>query len=135
MSVSVKDDDYCILCGKENPIGLKLEFSTDKTNLASKCITKIPKEYQGWRDIVHGGIISSLLDEACAYACFNISLEFVTAEINVRFKKPLKINEEITISGKIVSNKGRIYQVEGEVIRNSDNLLIAEANAKFFKVK
>lgn len=132
MNLEVKDDQYCILCGKDNPIGLKLDFQTSEVDLSSYCKTKIPKEFQGWREIVHGGVISSLLDEASAYACFNISLEFVTAELTVRFKKPLKVDEEIEIFGKIVGNKGRIYKVKSEIIRVKDNVKIAEGEAKFF---
>ena len=55
-------EDYCFACGPKNPIGLHLEFQlADGKFRAHKALAS---EYQGYSGIVHGGIVTTLLDEA-----------------------------------------------------------------------
>jgi acyl-coenzyme A thioesterase PaaI-like protein len=53
----------CFVCGIDNPIGLHLKFYTDDEG---RCIARFqPKaEHQGFPGQLHGGLISTLLDEA-----------------------------------------------------------------------
>jgi hypothetical protein len=51
----------CFACGTDNPIGLNLQFY----RLADDVCTEITldKQYEGWEGVIHGGIVSTLLDE------------------------------------------------------------------------
>ena len=61
-----KPEGYnCFACGTANPIGLNLEFYAESDKIFSE-IT--PGKYHvGWADIIHGGIISTLLDEVMSW--------------------------------------------------------------------
>ena len=64
--MNLEDDHYCFVCGEENPSGLHLKFSANKGKIQTEFIPR--KIHQGYKNIVHGGIISTLLDEAMVKA-------------------------------------------------------------------
>ena len=59
-------DNYCFVCGKDNPLGLKIKVRYYPDALAAETALTLPREYQGWADVIHGGILSTLLDEMMA---------------------------------------------------------------------
>ena len=62
--LSISACDLCFGCGEKNPCGLKLKFDWDGRTASSHFT---PTElHQGWQGIIHGGILTSLLDEAMA---------------------------------------------------------------------
>lgn len=123
----IKADDYCFVCGKENPIGIKAKFST-REGFASSELT-LSREYQGWSGIIHGGIIAALLDEACVYAGNSLGYNTVTAELKIRFKKPLTPNEKFVVEAhaKVVKSKLILAQA---ILRNAQGDTFAEAEGK-----
>ncbi len=119
----------CFACGKENPIGLKLNFTLDKDRVRA---TFTPgKFHQGWDDIIHGGLISTVLDEAMSYATYFAAAKCVTGEIAVRFKRPLKVGQSVTVTAWITRNARRYLETRAE-LKLSDGTLVAEAEAKQF---
>jgi acyl-coenzyme A thioesterase PaaI-like protein len=102
-------DEYqgCFVCGKENPQGLRIEFSYDETQDEMSAICRFPDYMQGYENIVHGGFVSMVLDEVMAKACLQNNTPAVTARIQVRFRKPVYVNEEVIVRGKILSMKGK----------------------------
>ena len=129
MTAELIDDGYCFVCGKSNPNGLKVEFT--KTDSGVTAEFSAGKNLQGYKDIVHGGIIATLLDEASVKALFSRGIKAVTAEITLRFKNPLFINENAIINADIGRERGRLYEIKAE-IRKMDGELIAQSNAKLF---
>lgn len=121
----------CFGCAPDNPIGLKLNFSWDgKAARASF----IPGEFhQGWSNIMHGGIIYSLLDEAMAYATFYHGINGVTARTQVRFKSPIPIGEPLSIVGMVTKETRRLVETSGVVVRQ-DGSVGAESNAVIYIV-
>ena len=73
------------MCGKSNPIGLKLEFAIEGDEYVTYFTPE--KEHQGWVGIVHGGIVSTVLDEVMARSCTSTGINAVTGEMTVRFKQ------------------------------------------------
>jgi len=122
-----KSAGLCIGCGQNNPIGLKLNFKWDgKTARAEFTPTKF---YQGWPDIVHGGIITTMLDEAMGHATlFGGFFDFLTASVQVNFKRPALIGEPLIITASVIRNEGRSIEVEGAVSL-PDGTLVAEGKA------
>lgn len=103
------DDNYqgCFICGKSNDKGLKLDFSYEE-EVGEVCAIWKPLEYmQGFKGIVHGGFIFMLLDEVMAKACLYKKIPAVTARIEIRFKKPVYVDEEMEVKGKILEIKGK----------------------------
>ncbi|MCS7280722.1 MAG: PaaI family thioesterase [Desulfobacterota bacterium] len=121
-------DDYCFICGKSNPKGLKAEFKYENGH-AEATIT-IDKEYQGYKGIVHGGIISAIIDEACAYATLSLGVKAYTARMEVRFKRPVRTGEKLLVTSYAKIVRSRLIEAQA-VIRDENSNVIAEGEAKF----
>ena len=128
----VKSGDYCFACGKDNPIGLKLKFTPIPNGVQSQFTPSA--EYEGFKDIIHGGIVATLLDEAIAWACRICGADAVTGEITVRYKKPLVTGKPVTIIGIVDKNKGKLL-LGSAYIKNQNGELIATATAKMVRVE
>ena len=123
---------YCWICGEKNPDGLQLKFDLNKTTKTLQT-SFIPTEtYQGYDGIVHGGILSALLDEAMAKLAFELGYNAVTAMLNVRFKSLAKVKEKLTIRGKITqANRWLVFAKA--TIHKEDGTLIAEGDSKLVR--
>lgn len=126
--IELQDDDYCFVCGKKNQCGLGLSFSYENGKITSKF--EPAKTYQGYKDIIHGGIIAAVLDESMIQAALKEEIMPLTAEITVRFKQPLYVNEETVIKAEIIERKPRLIKAHSLLIKRSDGTVIAEASAK-----
>jgi len=126
-----KGYNFCFGCGKDNPIGLKLDFKWDgKTTRAEFT----PSEFhQGWSGIVHGGIIICLLDEAMGYAALFEGMNCITASMQLRLRRPALIGEPLIITSSVTDNKRRLVKTEAN-ISLKDGTPIAEATSTQFVI-
>jgi uncharacterized protein (TIGR00369 family) len=130
MAKTLEDDNYCFVCGKKNPAGLHLKFSIQEEKILTEFIPQ--KIHQGYKDIVHGGLISTLLDEAMVKAALIQGMPAVTAEITVRFKNPLITGEKAFVEAKIIKLNKKIIETNA-IIKKSDGTIIAEGRAKLIR--
>lgn len=128
------DDNYCFVCGNRNPIGLKLTFQYDEENDEIVSNTVFPRHFQGWEGVLHGGLISTVMDEVMIKAAAQKGCKCVTAELNVRFKKPALLDKEFTIKGKVTEVSTRLVTAKGTIV-DPDNTVIAAATGKFVVLK
>ena len=84
--------------------------------------------------MVHGGIISTLLDEAMAWSLYRQNIWAVTGRMSLAFKQPVEVGVETRVIGRLITNRGRLLDVRGELIRESDGVVLAEAEALFVRV-
>jgi len=126
----VEADGHCFVCGQLNETGLRAVFEIDHENRKSCCRIVIPTGFQGWADVVHGGIISSLLDEACIYACQSEGRQFVTAELTVKFRKPVTLGTELVVTGELLEQRKRVWSASARL--EVEGKVHAEATAKVF---
>jgi acyl-coenzyme A thioesterase PaaI-like protein len=89
-------------------------------------------EHQGGPGLVHGGIVGAALDEACGLLATWHRFPTVTARIAVRYRKPVPINRELTLTARVLGSRGRTVDVGGE-LRDGDELL-ASAEGIFLHV-
>lgn len=130
--LQVRADHGCFGCGAANPQGLHLTFTTTDDGVSA---TFTPLEvHQGYEHVVHGGIISTLLDEAMAWAVAAAGIWAVTGEMRVRFRRPLVVGESVTLRGSVTDMRSRAISASGQVIRESDGEMIATATAMFVRV-
>ncbi|HOO73719.1 MAG TPA: PaaI family thioesterase [Tepiditoga sp.] len=128
----MKKNEMSFTLGKNNPKGLKLDINYEN---GEAWLNFVPDEtLSGWDKIVHGGIISTVLDEVMAWSVISTGKNVVTAEMNIRFLKPMKIDKEYSAYGKIKDVKKIIYETEG-IIKDKSGVVFAKANARFFLVK
>lgn len=121
------DNSWCFACGEENPIGLKLKMS-----IQGECCTAYftpQKEHQSYDGNMHGGLISTLLDEVMGNYVYQVEhRKAYTAKIEIRFRQPVPIGETIKVEGKVVSRHGRLRMMEGKIWKK-DGTVAAEATA------
>ncbi|MHB8056087.1 MAG: PaaI family thioesterase, partial [Candidatus Aminicenantales bacterium] len=100
------DNHFCFVCGERNREGFRICFEYPEPGRCRAVVTPEPR-FQGWKDILHGGIISTLLDEALAHAYGGLARgageAAVTAELTVKFKKPVKIGVPVVLEGRVIS--------------------------------
>jgi len=122
-------NQWCFGCGPQNPFGLKLTFE-EQDNTYSAHFTGQP-QHQGYDEIMHGGIVSTLLDEIMARYLYAKGLNAVTARLEVRYLKPTPIGIPLLIKGRITRQKGRVYDTEG-TIELPDGTVTAEGKARVY---
>lgn len=132
-SLKLEDDKMCFVCGPNNPLGLRLHFVLEKDNILKTEFTP-SKMYQGFKDVVHGGIIALILDEIMLNLVWRLGKHAVTGQIDVKFKLPAKINETIYFSGRIIEEETKIIYTEAQAQDKNRNILAA-ATAKCVKLK
>jgi acyl-coenzyme A thioesterase PaaI-like protein len=125
--ITVTASDLCFGCGKRNPCGLKLAFSWDGKMAKSEFT---PTElHQGWKGIIHGGILTALLDEAMGYAAYYEKVAGVTAAIEARFRRAVSIGEPLMITAWIERKTKRFAETEASLALR-DGTIVATAKAK-----
>jgi len=126
----------CLVCGLENKFGLKA-FFYELENNEVVAIFKPIEEYQIYPGIMHGGIAAAIFDETIGRAML-LKYEIIwgyTAELNIRYLKPVPINvkEEIKVTGRITREEKNIFEGTGEIILK-DGEIAARAYGKYIKV-
>ena len=125
------DSSMCFVCGRDNPIGLHLQFYVEGSQVKT---TFTPRpEHQGWPGILHGGITSTILDETVGRTCFLVDMWAVTARFEVRYLKPIPIGQPLTAVAEIIRARSRALEARGE-IRLADGTVAAEATATYVRI-
>lgn len=121
---------FCFACSQENPIGLKLKPVQDGDRVTAEFTAG--KLHQGWDNVIHGGILYTLLDEVTAYAmlCHGIELG-VTAKSEIRFKQVAPINEPIKASAWVTKRAKRLVETKG-VLTLKDDTIIVDGSFLFY---
>lgn len=119
----------CFACGKENPIGLKIDFDFD----GEVCTGEFTgtENHVGWENTVHGGIIYSALDDVTANVLWQSDRRAHTAKCEIRYRKPLMVGETVMLKGWVEKEKGRLVMLKGEARRKTDGKVVADCEAAF----
>jgi len=126
---------YCFLCGRENPIGLKMSWFNDHEHnqIWSKLV--VPDEFNSYPGIMHGGMSAAHLDDNAGQGVLltgDIKKLRVKAKLEIRYRKPTPTGEEIMVVGWIERESRGRAKVAGE-IRLSDGTVTAECEALIVK--
>ena len=124
-------DPACFGCG-ENPIGLNLPVPEREGAEFYETTYAFDERHQGGPGIVHGGVVSALLDEACGLLATWYRFPAVTARIFVRSRRPVPINRPLLVRAQIEGNKGRRIHVVGSLTDGDE--VLAEVKAAFLHV-
>jgi uncharacterized protein (TIGR00369 family) len=123
------DDGRCFACGPENEIGLRLRFERAGEAGVRAQITLRP-EFQGWRNIAHGGVALALLDEAMAHAAGAAGHRGVTASMNARFRKPVPLGEPLEVEGRVKWARRNVLELEARVT-DAHGTVLLEGEGRF----
>lgn len=127
---SLSSDHMCFGAGPANTRGLRMEFYTDNERVYSKVM--IPEYMNSWKGLVHGGIVSTVLDETMFYTamCFFRCIA-LTKEINIKLHRPARFNQmPFTAVGAVSARKtdtngvvtGQLYMLNGDLCAESSGV-------------
>ncbi|MBN1930801.1 MAG: PaaI family thioesterase [Desulfobacterales bacterium] len=120
--VPKKGNRKCFGCGLDNPAGLQMKFYSNGESLFSWLT--VPDHLCGWNDLVHGGVISTILDEIMSWSAIYLLKKIIlTKSITVDFIKPVFSGKELKVEGKVFEVKnekeaileGLIYDTNGKI--------------------
>jgi uncharacterized protein (TIGR00369 family) len=122
----------CFVCGSENPMGLHVEFVPDSEQ-GCRAEYTVRVEDSGWPNVMHGGLLFTLMDEALAWALCYAGLRGVTARGDVRFHQPVSPGSRLLVTGRIVERNRRLITARAEIRqRERTPDLVAELNGTMF---
>jgi acyl-coenzyme A thioesterase PaaI-like protein len=127
------DDDlarHCYACGDLNPIGLQLKFRMEGDWAIADFIAR--PEHQGYPGYVHGGLISTLLDEAIGWATYGKGIWALTGKLETRFKAIVPTGEPLQVRAVITNDRGRTLDATAE-LTDAQGKVLADAKALMFR--
>ena len=124
----------CFVCGLKNPAGLKAYFyEVEGDQLVA--LFKPCEQHQGYPGRLHGGLSATILDETIGRA-MNINQDEiwgVTVEFQVRYKKPVPLDQELRVVGRITNQSRRLFEGTGEILL-PDGEVAVEGHGKYIKL-
>jgi len=121
--------NQCFVCGPGNPYGLQVRFRMD----AEVCRGEFTAEprHMGYDNVVHGGLLFSLLDDVMANWLYLQGERCFTARAEVRYRDKLPVGVPVRLEGRLVKRKARLAELQGRVIRADNDSVVVEASGKF----
>lgn len=107
----------CVVCSSANIKGLHMEFDVNDDGSVQTTF-QCDKSVEGYPGMVHGGIISLILDGAMGNCMFARGLTTVTVEMTTRFRSPLVIEEQAKVLARVTRSSHPLYLLEAEIIQN-----------------
>jgi uncharacterized protein (TIGR00369 family) len=129
MDASIESDALCFCCGADNERGIHMKITYPEKGMAESIVV-VPQWFTGWKDMTHGGFLSTILDEIMAHACIGTARSAVTAELTVRFKRPVRIGATVRAVGKVEETRGRLISTQGWLYDDQGNAVVS-ATARF----
>ncbi len=122
----------CFVCGKESKVGLRIDVEI--TAKGARTFYTPGEEFEGFRGIVHGGILCALLDEIMWKAINgHTGAVTMTAKMEVRFKNPAAIGTRLSVEGLLRGQKQNFFKAQS-VISDPEGNIVAEASGLFIEL-
>ena len=122
---------YCFGCGVRNAEGLRIAFEVDGMKVVGRFSPR--QAHQGFPGIAHGGISAAAMDEAMGWAMYAAGAWAVTARMEVKYRGPLPLEQEVLVTAEVTSTRGRRLEAEAKIHTLSGELL-AEAHGLFLRM-
>ncbi|MBX5466648.1 MAG: PaaI family thioesterase [Firmicutes bacterium] len=121
-------DNRCVICGDKNAHGMQLAFPAGADGVATT--VTVSEKWEGFRGIVHGGVVAGILDDAMWHAAYALGgHSVVTARLEVRYHRPWPVGEAVGVSARVERQKGRLTVARAEARTAAG--LVASAWAHF----
>lgn len=121
----------CIVCSPDCAHGLRVAFALDGRLAVGNfdCAGR----YEGYPGMLHGGVISSLLDGAMTNCLFLHGVVAVTAELVVRFRHPVLLGKPAQLRAWITENDPPVFRLQAQLVQ--DGIIKASGRAAFMLSK
>ena len=128
----LRDDGMCFGCGEHNPIGLHLTFWWEGDTYYTRYTPE--RVHQGWAGRTHGGMLSLVLDEMLSRSALERhGLDWVTAEMTVRLRKPAPVGRTLLIQARVDNVRSKLITTSAEVLDDESGSILATATAKLMR--
>jgi len=114
-AVAQVSHERCILCGQKNPLSLGLVFNPAGEGVV-ETVVPLHGRLQGYDGILHGGVISSLLDAAMTHCLFHAGIEALTGDLHVRFVHPVPCDKNVKLRSWILTSFSPFYRLRAELL-------------------
>jgi len=131
--IDLSIESSCFACSPNNPRGLRLNFVQNEQNEATAEWTP-DKTLEGFPGIIHGGILTTVLDESMAKAVIAAGADALTAELRIRLRQHVAPGQTVHVRGWIASRNRRMIQTEA-TLEALDGSELAHAWATFLVVR
>jgi uncharacterized protein (TIGR00369 family) len=126
------DSNVCFVCGSAGD-GLHVRFGGNADQVQADVV--VPSPYQGFGGMVHGGILAGICDDAMWHVIHQQHDDYpVTAELTVRYHKPVRVDQPLRIVGEMVSYRRRLM-VARAVIFDGSGEKVVSAEGRFMPVR
>ena len=125
-----KRHPHCVVCWDRHPFGLKVVFRVTGEHSVEGCFG-CGKFYEGYENVIHGGLVSSLLDEAMVSCLLAKGLEAYTVELRIRYRTAVVAGLPATIRGEWLRSEGPLHLLHATLEQGGK--VRASARAKFLK--
>lgn len=134
-NLPVQDDHMCFACGPANPAGLKMRFTANGDTVVSRLT--VPEHLRGWSDLVHGGVVATILDEIMSWTAIHLLKTIIlTKSMTVDFKRPVRIGRPLEAVGRVVEVRHeREAVMAGTLYELPDRQVSATAEGVFALLK
>lgn len=121
----------CFGCSPSNEHGLQMQFYDEGEETV--CEWQPKQHFQGYGNVMHGGIISTLMDEIASWYVFTkLKTAGVTYKLEVKFKSPVYTNKGcITLRARIREESKRIADIDVKLF-DHEGELCAEGIVGYF---
>jgi uncharacterized protein (TIGR00369 family) len=128
--IAKPEGHYCFACGTANPIGLNLRFYRNGDAVCADVTLK--RVHEGWEGLAHGGIISTLLDEAMSWAIMYLKKTFlVTRKMSTKYVRNVTIGTPLIVSGKLTDDSNPPKVTAKAEIRDGEGRLLVRSTGEF----
>ena len=123
----------CFACSPVNERGLHLQYERDEKG-AMEAAWIPDADLEGFEGIVHGGIVSTVLDESMAQAVFASGIDALTAELRVRFRQQVSSGQPLHLKGWIEQRNKRMIHAEA-LLTDAHGVELAHAWSVFLELQ
>jgi uncharacterized protein (TIGR00369 family) len=124
-------EHFCFGCSPKNPIGLHLNFERDGDRVL--CQWQPEANYQGFHQVLHGGILATLLDEIAGWVVQAVvGTAGVTSEMNVKYLKPVYVHDgPLQLEAAVSNRRGRLVDIDTK-LSNALGVLCTQASVTYY---
>ncbi len=122
----------CVVCSSQNEHGLRLSFKSLPDG-SVEAMFDCNQTFQGYHNVLHGGITSALLDGAMTNCMFAHGIHAVTAELNIKFLHPIECCQSVTVRAWITRSSSKLHLLKAEIAQNGQ--IMATARGKFVRIE
>ena len=120
---------FSFFSGKENEQSFKIDYTETDFHSVEAFFT--PEEHHtSYKGVLHGRLMAALLDDAMAYAINKEGIIAYTGKLDIRYRRPPKVNSRLHIKARVLEQKRSLYYTQG-TIENEDGEICVEAKAVF----